>query len=58
MQALYSVRNVAEKLQVTEGAVRGWLQSGDLKGVKLGRIWRVTEEDLQAFLESKRPEEK
>ena len=57
MQEIFSVRDVAEKLQVTEGAVRSWLQAGELKGVKLGRIWRIMEYDLEEFLESKRPQE-
>jgi len=42
---------VAERLAVTPNTVRGWLRSGMLKGVKLGKkVWRVREEDLQNYL--------
>lgn len=41
---------VAERLQVTERTVYRWLDAGELKGVKLGRLWRIKEEALDSFL--------
>lgn len=41
---------VAERLQVGEHTVHGWLRRGALRGVKLGRLWRVAPDDLDAFL--------
>jgi excisionase family DNA binding protein len=49
---LMTPEEVAEKLNVTVNTVREWLRSGELTGVKLGRIWRVRTEDLKAWVES------
>ena len=45
---------VAERLQVTERTVYGWLRRGKLPALKLGRLRRIRPEDLEAFLESAR----
>ncbi|TMB97353.1 MAG: helix-turn-helix domain-containing protein [Chloroflexi bacterium] len=44
----------AERLQVTERTVYGWLRRGRLPALKLGRLWRIRPEDLEIFLESAR----
>lgn len=49
-QILLTPEQVAQRLQVTERTVYTWLRSGRMRGVKLGRLWRVTEEDVAAFL--------
>jgi excisionase family DNA binding protein len=49
-ESLLTPQQVAERLQVQVQTVVRWLRSGQLKGAKFGRIWRVTEEDLQAFI--------
>jgi excisionase family DNA binding protein len=43
---------VAEKLRVHWRTVYVWLRSGKLKGVKAGRLWRISEEALEEFLEN------
>ncbi len=50
MEKLLSPEQVAEILGVSQKMVRDWLRAGRIKGVKLGRIWRVREQDLEAFL--------
>ncbi|NBW17203.1 MAG: DNA-binding protein, partial [Caulobacteraceae bacterium] len=40
----------AEHLGVTTRAVRKWLDAGKLKGSKLGRVWRIRPEDVDAFV--------
>ncbi len=47
---LLTAEQVAERLQVREETVYDWLRAGRLRGVKLGRIWRVREADLEAFI--------
>jgi len=44
-------------LQVSRRTVVRWLKEGRLKGVRAGRLWRVREEDLEAFLRTT-PEER
>jgi excisionase family DNA binding protein len=55
-EKLYTPEGAAEVLMVNPETVRLWLRTGKLKGVKVGRLWRVRESDLEAFL--KRPENK
>lgn len=47
---LLTPAQVARRLQVTEHTVYDWLRKGRLRGVKLGRLWRVSGDDLDAFL--------
>ncbi len=52
MMRLLKPEEAAEILGVNLGTVRRWLREGKLKGVKVGRLWRITEEDLKAFIEA------
>lgn len=42
---------VAEVLSIRQPKVREWLNKGLLKGWKVGRIWRISEENLEEFIE-------
>jgi len=53
MKPMLTVRDVAELLVVKERTVRDWLVSGELKGYKVGKSWRVREEDVEEFLVSR-----
>jgi len=49
-----TVAEVAERLHVGEEAVRAWLRAGRLGGFRPGARrtgWRISEADLQAFIE-------
>jgi excisionase family DNA binding protein len=48
---LLTPQQVAERLQVQVQTVVRWLRSGQLRGTKFGRLWRVTEPDLHAFIQ-------
>ncbi len=43
--------DVAKRLQMNERTVTQWLRNGHLRGFKIGKEWRVSELDLDAFLE-------
>jgi excisionase family DNA binding protein len=43
-------RQIAQMLQVRELTVRLWIRRGLLKGVRVGRQWRVTRVALEQFL--------
>jgi excisionase family DNA binding protein len=52
----YTVQQVADRFSVDEHAVLGWIRSGDLRAVNVGRQpgkkrprWRVTEAALAEF---------
>jgi excisionase family DNA binding protein len=46
-----SSKEIAKRLNVSAVSVRKWLRQGKLKGVRAGKLWRVLESDLEAFLE-------
>jgi excisionase family DNA binding protein len=56
MERLMTVEQVAERLQVNEQTIRRWLRDGEMTGVPFGGRtgWRVSEEDLRAFLDRRR----
>ncbi len=47
---LYSVYEIAHKLNVTPASVRNYIRQGHLKGKKILKRWLITEEDLQEFM--------
>ena len=51
MDDLLKASEVAQRLRVCHKTVTRWLASGQLQGQKVGNEWRVTESDLQKFLE-------
>ena len=51
-EKLLKPTDVAERLQVNERTVTLWLRKGHLRGFKLGKEWRISPDDLQAFLEA------
>lgn len=56
MEKLLTPEQVAEHLVVAERTVYEWLRSGRLRGIKVGRLWRVREKDLEAFLQRQEDE--
>jgi len=52
-ERFYNIQEVAKILNVSDGAVRKWLKAGALKGIKLGRIWRIRESDFDKFLKER-----
>ena len=50
VEKLLTVKDAAKVLLVKPTTVREWLKAGKLKGMKMGRLWRVRESELEAFL--------
>jgi len=53
-EKLLTPAQVAERLQSTERTVYEWIRGGKLTALKLGRLWRIRQDDLEAFLEGAR----
>ena len=58
----YSVRQITERYSVSEGTVLGWIRSGELRAMNVGRKpgakkprWRITESALDAFEQLRTP---
>ena len=49
-EKLLTVEDAAKVLLVKPTTVREWLKASKLKGMKMGRLWRVRESELEAFL--------
>lgn len=54
-ERLLTPEEAAERLVVSPKTIRDWLRQGKLKGVKTGKLWRIRERDLEAFLEGENP---
>ena len=50
---IYTVKDIAEQLQVTEKSVRRLIASGDLKAKKAIGKWVVTAENFKEFFTEK-----
>src|SRR5271154_6932011 len=46
---LYSLEQIAERLCLNVRTVRGYVRSGRLKAVRIGKQYRVTRADLEAI---------
>ena len=56
---LYSLKEISETLKVTEVTLRSYLNSGRLRGQKMGTRWFVTENNLREyFKDNGKPETK
>ncbi len=51
-QILLTPFDVAKRLQMNERTVTQWLRNGHLRGFKIGKEWRISELDLDAFIEA------
>lgn len=51
-EKLLTPPQVAAHLQVNERTVTQWLRKGHLRGFKIGKEWRVSQGDLNAFLDN------
>ena len=53
---LLTPEQAAERLAIKPRTIREWLRNTDkgkpgLKGIKIGKLWRIQESDLEAFLQ-------
>lgn len=51
---LITVKEAAERLAITERALREWLKRGDIQGIKMGRIWRLEKSVVEDFINDNR----
>lgn len=51
-EKLLTPEQVAEMLQVHHLTVLKYLKAGKIRSIKLGRVYRIREKDLDAFFDS------
>lgn len=49
---VYTVKETAQILKTTRQQIRKMILAEELPAVKVGREWRISEEDLVAFINS------
>jgi len=49
-QQLLTVEQIASEFQVTSQTIRNWIRSGALSAVKVGHVYRIRREDLEAMM--------
>lgn len=47
---VYTIDEVVDLLHVTRRSIYSYIKDGKLKAVKIGKYWRVTQENLEEFL--------
>lgn len=52
---VYTIKETAELLKVTERTIYNYVSAGKLKATKMGKYWRVTEDNIRAFLQEDVP---
>jgi excisionase family DNA binding protein len=50
MEELLTLAEAAEALRVSQATVRRLIDAGELRGVRVGRLWRVPKAALEAYL--------
>ena len=50
MKKIYTIRDIEELLKTNRQTIYKYIRFGDLQGVKIGRTWRFTEENVNDFL--------
>jgi excisionase family DNA binding protein len=53
MEKYFTTEQVANILQVHPFTILKFIKAGKLKGIKLGRVYRIKESDVQEFLEER-----
>lgn len=48
---MFTTSEVAEKLNLSEKTIRNLIESGELEAHKFGRVFRISEEQLDNFIE-------
>lgn len=52
MDQYYTIEQVAQKLQVHRMTIWRYIKAKRLKAVKLGKVYRVSENDLMIFIKA------
>jgi len=48
-QAMLTVEEIARELRITAKTVRNWIGSGELVALDIGREYRISRADFEAF---------
>lgn len=46
-----TIEDVARQLHISIMSVRRYIESGQIKAVKIGKVWRISQEELNRIME-------
>ena len=49
----YTAKEVADMLGVTSASIRNWIYKGDLEAIKLAGQYKISEQDLEKYIQEK-----
>jgi excisionase family DNA binding protein len=49
--SILTVEEAAKIIKVSPKTVRDWLRSGQLRGLKAGKQWRILRQDLESYMQ-------
>ena len=57
-ERVYTVEEVAKQLRVNPRTVRSWIASGELIALDVGREYRISQSDLNSFIEKRKTDKR
>ena len=54
LEKFYSCHEVAERYGVTVDTVWSWVRRGELPAIKIGKLYKIKESDLETFENAKK----
>jgi excisionase family DNA binding protein len=57
-EEMLTIKQVADEMKVHYETVRGWIQSGELIAVDIGRGYRISRTELENFKQRRRTDQK
>ncbi|MCD6143596.1 helix-turn-helix domain-containing protein [Thermococcus sp.] len=58
MEKLLTLREVSEKLQISENTLYKLARKGEIPGIKIGNQWRFKVQDIEKWLEEQKMKKK
>jgi len=58
MEKLLTLREVSEKLQISENTLYKLARKGEIPGIKIGNQWRFKVQDIEKWLEEQKRKKK
>lgn len=53
LDSLFTLKEVLELLKVSRSTLYKFMEKGEIKGIKIGKVWRFRKEDIESFITRK-----
>ena len=53
LDSLYTLKEAMDYLKISRSTFYKLMSNGDIKGIKIGRVWRFRKEDIESFITRK-----